>query len=99
MTKRPIIDADDVLPRLREIAAGAGGDVRLARDTIEAIELLQNNLLGRDMFIGARGLWDDFVAQLPRENTVDGEPVENADAHPLLQMGEDLRPTVLKKRS
>ncbi len=65
----PIIDADDVLPRLREIANGAGGDVRLARQTIEAIERLQSNLRERDDFLGRRGLWDAFVSSIPNASS------------------------------
>lgn len=36
-------------------------------EAAEAIERLERNLNGRDKFIGERGLWMDFVDQLPNE--------------------------------
>lgn len=39
---------------------------KIIQRSIEAIESYERNLLGRDSFIGSRGLWDEFVAQLPK---------------------------------
>lgn len=33
----------------------------------DEIERLRKNLNGRDDFIGAHGLWDEFVQSLPRK--------------------------------
>jgi len=39
---------------------------KLIKEAIETIERLELNLMSRDGFIGSKGLWNDFVAQLPR---------------------------------
>lgn len=36
-------------------------------EAADEIEQLRRNLNGRDDFIGAHGLWDEFVRSLPRE--------------------------------
>lgn len=39
---------------------------KVIQRSIDAIESYERNLSGRDRFIGAKGLWDEFVAQLPK---------------------------------
>jgi hypothetical protein len=39
---------------------------RLVTQSIETIERLERNLGGRDEFLVKKGLWSEFVDQLPR---------------------------------
>jgi hypothetical protein len=43
------------------------GALDAVSDLVDEIAKLQRNLASRDKFIVERGLWDDFVDQLPRE--------------------------------
>lgn len=47
--------------------------MREAKAEIERLQAkvvrLQRNLNGRDDFLGRKGLWDEFVASLPRTDT------------------------------
>ena len=52
-----------LLARLRNLNMKDDG-ARL--EAANRIENLQRNLDGRDDFLGAKGLWDEFVSSLPR---------------------------------
>lgn len=52
-----------LLARLRNINS-IDDPARL--EAADRIEQLQRNLDGRDDFIGGKGLWDEFIGQLPK---------------------------------
>ena len=53
----------DLMQKLADEAQGR--EMEIARLTAK-VEKYRANLRTRDEFIGAKGLWDEFVASLPR---------------------------------
>ncbi len=65
-------DTEDLLSRLRDLHKQATVERShnytgaLLVEAIEAIARYARNLDGRDEFIVSKGLWSEFVGQLPR---------------------------------